>query len=94
MEEYAGYADYFQSRQKWFYGLLSGLFVIDVIDTVLKGADHFRSLGPEYPYKQAAFFAFAIAAMVVRSRRFHQGFVAAALLVQIWFILAEFEILS
>ena len=94
MDEYAGYADYFQSRQRWFYGFLAALFVIDVIDTVLKGADHFRSLGPEYPYKQAALFALAIVAMVVRNRRYHQIFVAAALIAQTWFILAEFEILG
>ena len=94
MDDYAGYADYFQSRQRWFYGFLSGLFVIDVVDTALKGVEHFRSLGPAYPYKQAALFLLAIVAMFVRSRRYHVAFVTAALIAQTWFILVEFEILG
>ena len=94
MDDYKGYADYFESRQRWFYGLLSVLFVLDVFDTLLKGIDHFKSLGSAYPYKQSAFFMTAVIAMFVKKRRFHALFVATALFVQIWFILAEFEILG
>ena len=94
MDDYAGYEDYFHSRQRWFYGLLACLFVVDLIDTATKGAEHFQSLGPAYPYKQAALFSFAIAAVFIRNRRYHAAFVAAALVAQTWFILAEFEILG
>ena len=94
MDDYSGYEDYFHSRRRWFYGFLSCLFVIDVVDTAMKGAEHFRSLGPVYPYRQAALFSLAVVAMFVQDRRYHAGFVSTAIIAQIWFILAEFEILG
>ena len=94
MQDYSGFAEYFESRKKWFYGFLSSLFVIDVIDTALKGSEYFASLGFLYPYKQASLFAFAIAAIFINDRRYHTGFVVAALIIQVWFILAEFEFLK
>ena len=53
MEEYDGFAGYFRSRQRWFYTLLAGLILIDLIDTALNGAAHFRSYGIAYPLQQA-----------------------------------------
>jgi hypothetical protein len=39
-------------RRKWFYGLLAGKFLIDLVDTAIKGREHFISLGVEYPIRQ------------------------------------------
>src|SRR5258705_13500035 len=36
MDEYASFGDYFQSRRRWFYGLLTVMFLIDLIDTAIK----------------------------------------------------------
>ncbi|TKT82400.1 hypothetical protein [Aquamicrobium sp. LC103] len=94
MEEYGGFADYFHSRQKWFYGLLAALFVADVIDTLWKGKAHFLALSPEYPIRQALLFLFAVIAMFVRNRHFHLVFVSVALIAQISWILRNFQILS
>ena len=44
--EYAGFRDYFMSRRRWVFGLTALTFVLDVIDTRLKGATYFASLGP------------------------------------------------
>lgn len=92
MEEYAGFAEYFHSRQTWFYGLLGALFAIDVIDTALKGSEHFQSLGPEYPIRQAALFALAVIAMFVKDKRYHAIFVVAALIAQVLWIVRRFEL--
>jgi hypothetical protein len=43
LEGYAGYRDYFLARRRWFFGLLIGWAVIDVIDTWIKGPDYFAS---------------------------------------------------
>ena len=48
LEGYAGYKDYFLSRRRWFFGLQIGWLVLDLIDTRIKGADYFASLGVEY----------------------------------------------
>lgn len=94
MDEYAGFAEYFHSRQRWFYGLLAALFAFDLLDTALKGAEHFRSFGPEYPVRQAILFALAIAAMFVTSRRYHAVFVIGALIAQVWWILRQFQFMA
>jgi hypothetical protein len=52
MDEYASFGDYLQSRRRWFYGLLTVMFLIDLIDTAIKGREHFASLGLEYPIRQ------------------------------------------
>ncbi|WP_295808016.1 hypothetical protein [uncultured Nitratireductor sp.] len=94
MSEYSGYADYFHSRQKWFYGLLATLYAADILDTLAKGAEHFRALGAEYPIRQVAMIGASIVAMFVTNRRFHLGFVLIALVVQIVWIAQYFQVLS
>lgn len=94
MEEYNGFADYFHSRQRWFYGLLASLFAVDVIDTAWKGAAHFQALGLEYPIRQSIMVMLCIIAMFVKSRPFHQVFVVAVLIAQFYWILRYFQFLS
>ena len=45
IDDYDGCADYFHARQGWFYGLLAAIFLVDIVDSALKGATHLRSLG-------------------------------------------------
>lgn len=94
MEEYNGFADYFHARQKWFYGLLGGLFVVDIIDTLLKGTAHFQELGLEYLIRQSAMTVLCVIAMFVKRRPFHQAFVIAALIGQFYWILRYYQFLS
>lgn len=90
MDEYSGFAEYFHSRQAWFYGLLAALFLADVVDTLIKGMDHFRSAGVDYPYRQGVLVMLAIIAMRVREKRYHMAFVVIALAAVLWWILRDF----
>lgn len=45
MDEDSNSRDYFHSRQKWFYGLLASLFLVDMVDTAMKGLEHFSPSG-------------------------------------------------
>ena len=47
LEGFDGYKDYFLARRHWFFGLLIGWSVIDIIDTRMKGADYFASVGAD-----------------------------------------------
>ncbi len=90
---YTGFKDYFLSRRKWFFGLLAATFLIDLIDTALKGSDYFRSLGVQYPIRNLGYAAAAGAAMFVRNPRFHAVFVAAALVYSVIWIVQTYLLL-
>lgn len=38
LEEYTGFKDYYYSRKKWFFSAIALTYVLDLIDTNLKGA--------------------------------------------------------
>ena len=94
MDDYGGFADYFHSRQAWFYGLLAAIFLLDVVDSALKGPAHLASLGPVYVWRQSILAALAVAAMRAGDRRLHAGFLVLALLVQLWVIARYFDVLD
>ncbi|ESY93399.1 MULTISPECIES: hypothetical protein [unclassified Mesorhizobium] len=91
MLDYTSYEDFFYSRRAWFFGLLAATYLLDVIDTLLKGPEHFARFGNEYLFRTPVFVALCIVAILVRDRRFHIAFVAAALIYQISFIPRLFD---
>lgn len=94
MDEYKGFEDYLQSRRRWFYGLLASIFAVDIVDTLIKGVEHFRALGIEYPIKQAVFAICAIVAIFVESKRYQAVFVSIAVVYEVFWILRLFDVLS
>jgi hypothetical protein len=90
MDDYAGFEDYFHSRARWFYGLLAVVFLVDIADSLVKGIDHFRSLGVFYPIRQCLLAGLAVIGMFVSRRSFHIGFALFAILIEIWWISARF----
>ncbi len=94
IDEYNGYRGYFQARRKWFYSGLLVLFVLDVIDTLLKGKDYYMELyGWDYPLRQGLFIVGTAAALFIRSERYQTALVYLALLVQVVWIISLFEFL-
>ena len=91
MLDYTSYEDFFYSRRAWFFGLLAATYLLDVIDTMLKGPEHFAHFGIEYLFRTPVFVALCIVAILVSDRRFHIAFVAATLVYQISFILRLFD---
>jgi hypothetical protein len=86
ISEYEGYGDYFMSRRAWFFGLLILSLLMDVVDTWLKGAQHFASLGAEYPVRIASMVGLCLAACLIRNVRFHAAFALAALVYLVSYI--------
>ena len=62
-----------------------------MVDTLLKGPEHFARYGHEYLIRTPVFVALCIAAILVRDRRFHIAFVVVTLIYQISFILRLFD---
>lgn len=91
MEGYDGYEDYFMSRRAWFFGIMISIFVFDFIDTAMKGHAHFRSLGPEYPLRNLALIGLLSAGIYFSNRRARLAILVAALIIQMAFILVQFD---
>ncbi len=91
MRDYESYEDYFYARRGWFFGILAATYVLDVIDTMIKGEEHFARFGTEYLVRTPIFFALCLVAAMTSSRRFHLAFVALALIYQIVWILRLFD---
>lgn len=86
MEDYKDFQDYFISRRKWFFGFLALSFVLDTVDTALKGMAYFSSLGIEYPIRSLAYVTLCVVAIFVPNHKFQLSFVAASLVYQLAFI--------
>lgn len=94
MDEYAGFAEYFHARQRWFYGLLAAIFLADIVDSALKGGAHWQALGPAYIAVDVVLAVLALVAMGVRDLRFHAAFVVLALAAQFWRILRQLALFT
>lgn len=94
MDEYTGYEDYFESRRRWFYGLLAAIFVVDIGNTLIKGTDFFLALGVQYPIRQVLLAVGAVIAIFVSSRKYQVFFVTLALVHQFIWIFRHFDVLQ
>ncbi|WP_029076159.1 hypothetical protein [Kaistia adipata] len=94
LAEYSGYDDYFMSRRKWFYGLIAVIFLVDLVDTAIKGSAHFHSFGIVYPARNLIYAGMAIVAMFVSDKRFHLAIAICALAFQVFWILRAFSTLQ
>jgi hypothetical protein len=90
LEGYEGYEDYFLSRRGWFFGVMALTEALDVVDTLIKGSEHMRSLGVVYPVRILGFIALCLVAARTRSRWFQAAFVVSALIYEISFFSRSF----
>ncbi len=94
MEDYTGYEDYFFARRGWFFGLLAVTYCLDIIDTMIKGNEHFARFGTEYLLRTPLLVALCAVAIVTRNRHFHLAFVVFALIYQITWIFRLFDTIA
>lgn len=79
LDDYDGFKAYFYARKGWFFGMSLLGVILDVCDSLFKGLDHFRSLGPGYSIIMAITAALFAIAIRVRSERFHAAFAVLSL---------------
>ena len=75
---YDGYKDYFYSRRRWFFGVGLAAVFADLADTLLKGMNHFASLGTPYVGLLVMWTTLFIVALRTRNERFHAFFALLA----------------
>ncbi|HVJ42989.1 MAG TPA: hypothetical protein VM639_15915 [Dongiaceae bacterium] len=86
LDDYDGYEDYFLSRRAWFFGILALIYALDFVDTWIKGAGYFASLGIEYPLRNAVYIVLCLAAAAWRDKRFQAVFLVVNLIYQVSWI--------
>ncbi|WP_462321442.1 hypothetical protein [Halochromatium sp.] len=94
LDGYDDFKAYFYDRRSWFFSLLIILSVVDLVDTALKGMDHFQSLGIAYPIRQGVLILLALIAIPIANSRYHVAFVAFAWATQVWWIADRYISLS
>jgi len=94
LAEHDTFEAYFLSQRRWFFGLFAATFAADLIDTAIKGAEHFRALGPEYPARIAAGIILCAVAAWSSNRRFHLLFAALYLAYDVSWILRLYDTLG
>lgn len=94
MHDYLGYEDYFLAKRGWFFGLLATTYLFDLIDTLLKGEQHFARFGHEYLFRTPLFVVLCGVAVMTDNRYFHSALVAFALVYQVSWIWRLFDTIS
>lgn len=94
LAEYAGWRDYFQSRRVWFFGIMAAAYLVDFLDTWIKGATYFHGLTGEYMARNFAMIALCLVAMATRSEWFHRAFVAAAAVYELFWIYRLYDFID
>ena len=78
---------YFLARRQWFFGFLAIFFAFDFTESLLKGAEYLRTLGPMYPVRNALYVGGCLLAIWTRNPTFHGAFAIVALAFQLlWLV--------
>jgi hypothetical protein len=86
IDDYDGYEDFFLKRRHWFFAILGVTFVLDIVDTLVKGAPYFDALGVGYLIQVPIGLALVGIAIWTADRRYHLGLVLVHLGYQAWWI--------
>jgi hypothetical protein len=81
IEPIDNWESYFFDHQREIFLLFAAMFPVDLIDTALKGWQHFREQGLLYPATMVTWFVFCLVAAFTRSRTFHAWF---AIIFLVW----------
>jgi hypothetical protein len=94
LEDYSGYEDFFITRRRWFFWLFAVTVVFDLLDTLIKGANHYSMFSYEYLIRVPVYLALCAAAVLSPNRIFHLCFVIFAFAYEIVWIVRHFETLQ
>jgi hypothetical protein len=84
---------YFYDNSRWFFSLAAILPLLDVIDTRLKGWEHFVAQGPIYLITIALIFLLCVIGSRTKSELYHAAFGVFFLIYMIGFITINLQLL-
>ena len=90
IDEYDGYEDFFLKRRTWFFGLFAGTFVLDTIDTLIKGEAYWNRFGLAYFIQVPIGLVLCAVALRSADRRVHLAVVLLHIAYQAYWIIRFF----
>jgi hypothetical protein len=94
VSEYGSYENYLIQRRKWFFGLITLITLLDLVDTSLKGVSRWHMLGSAYPAHTVLMLGIAALGAWRSSRRVQMGIAFFALAYQVAYFAMEYLTLS
>ncbi|MCU4178592.1 hypothetical protein BoBH3_03420 [Bosea sp. BH3] len=86
ISEYAGYEDFFIKRRRWFFGLLAATFLLDIVDTLIKGKEHWTQLSGDYLVQVPIGLALCLIGSLFAQRSVQLALVATNIAYQVYWI--------
>lgn len=86
------YRNYFFSRKKWFFLLLTVIFFIDIFDTLIKGPDYLEKLMPVYAIRMVSHMSLLVIFAFLKTKRsgVYATMVLFFIVFEIYFIFSKF----
>jgi hypothetical protein len=85
LDDYDGYGDFFFKRRHWFFAIFGLTFILDIVDTLVKGEPYFDTLGIGYVVQVPIGLVVAGIAIWSANRTYHLGLVLVHLAYQaVW----------
>lgn len=92
LDDYEGYEDFFIKRRHWFFGIFALTFLLDVVDTLIKGPPYLDNLGLGYLIQVPIGIALCLIAIRTADRRYHLTLVLTHLAYQAFWVTQLFTI--
>ncbi|NCD70776.1 hypothetical protein [Mucilaginibacter agri] len=87
LEEYKSYFTYYYSRRKWIFGALGLTYMLDFIDTLVKGKAYYLThYDWEYPARNISHIILCICLMYSTNRKFHAVLAVAFFVYELTYI--------
>lgn len=86
LEEGIDFKHHFYANHRWFFRLAAALPIVDALDTLLKGWDHFLAQGLIYPVTLSLLFVLSLVGAFTSRERFHAFYAVFFLIYILLFI--------
>jgi hypothetical protein len=93
ISDYEGWAEYFLSRRRWFFGIVGVTFVLDIGDTLLKGTEYLGTLGAPYAVRTVAAILVCSVGIASNSRKLQAFLALTAVSLQLLFFFGIYDTL-
>ena len=94
VREYDSYEEYLIQRRPWFFGVITAITLMDLVDTSLKGTGRWRALGMAYPIRTSVMLLIAGLGVALAGRRAQLVLALLALIYTVAYFATEYFMMT